>query len=380
MSYLILQDFKKQIQVDNLNQVIGNDTNVLNTAALTAIEEAASYLKQKYAIDSEFTGTTAYNPLVPYNAADRVYLDAVAYNPNIQYPALSLVLQYGNVYINLAGISVPEAFTLSHWVFLGVQYTLFYVSTPQPAFNLQNYYSVGDQVFYKNNVYTCQIASAYQSHYSYIQYPSTSDVPPPNIFPDDKINGEKYWGTGTPFTAPAGTLYSSPVNNYAPGYNSVTQAVYIATADNIVTVSLPGLIGRSIIQIIKEIKPLLFPQYTWDAGAGVLTLLNTSLANGESLFILNTDTPLTPTVTAWVQGDNRSQQMLTCIIDITLYHLHSRISPRNVPDLRIKRYQDAVNWLTMAMKGSITANLIPLQPKAGGRIRWGSQPKNVNVY
>jgi hypothetical protein len=48
MSYLITSDYKKQIQSDNLSQITGNDTSILNSAELTAIEETQSYLVQKY--------------------------------------------------------------------------------------------------------------------------------------------------------------------------------------------------------------------------------------------------------------------------------------------------------------------------------------------
>ncbi len=48
MSYLVLNDYKKQIQSDNLNQVISSDTTILSAAALTAQAEAISYLIQNY--------------------------------------------------------------------------------------------------------------------------------------------------------------------------------------------------------------------------------------------------------------------------------------------------------------------------------------------
>lgn len=82
----------------------------------------------------------------------------------------------------------------------------------------------------------------------------------------------------------------------------------------------------------------------------------------------------------WTAGDNRNQQIVTYLIDITLYHIHSRIAPRNIPDLRVKRYDDALQWLKMAAKGEITAALPIIQPKQGGRIRFGGNIKNINSY
>lgn len=82
----------------------------------------------------------------------------------------------------------------------------------------------------------------------------------------------------------------------------------------------------------------------------------------------------------WSQSDNRDQQMVMYFADITLYHLHARIAPRNIPELRVNRYEAAINWLTMCAKGEITPNLPVLQPKQGGRIRFGSQIRNINSY
>jgi hypothetical protein len=82
----------------------------------------------------------------------------------------------------------------------------------------------------------------------------------------------------------------------------------------------------------------------------------------------------------WSASDNRDQQMVMYFTDITLYHLHARIAPRNIPELRINRYQAAIDWLKMAAKGDITPNLPVLQPKQGGRIRYGSQVRNINSY
>ena len=82
----------------------------------------------------------------------------------------------------------------------------------------------------------------------------------------------------------------------------------------------------------------------------------------------------------WTNGDNRDQQMLLYFIDIALYHLHSRIAPRNIPQLRIDRYHSAIDWLKMCGKGEVTPNLPLIQPKSGARIRFGGAIKNINSY
>lgn len=78
--------------------------------------------------------------------------------------------------------------------------------------------------------------------------------------------------------------------------------------------------------------------------------------------------------------ETRDAQMVMYCCDIVLYHLHTRIAPRNIPELRVKRYEDAIAWLQMCAKGDVTPNLPLLQPKQGSRIRWGSAIKQGNSY
>lgn len=96
----------------------------------------------------------------------------------------------------------------------------------------------------------------------------------------------------------------------------------------------------------------------------------------------NTSTTDDPPVPApWVKGDNRSQQMVMVMIDVTLFHLHSRIAPQNIPELRLLRYNAAKDWLDAANTGNITPQLLKLiQPLRGTRIRFGGNTKVKNVY
>ena len=82
----------------------------------------------------------------------------------------------------------------------------------------------------------------------------------------------------------------------------------------------------------------------------------------------------------FVANDNRDAQMVMMIIDVALFHLHSRIAPRNIPELRVKRYEAAVDWFTMCAEGKITPALPLIQPKQGNRIRFGGNVKNINNY
>lgn len=84
--------------------------------------------------------------------------------------------------------------------------------------------------------------------------------------------------------------------------------------------------------------------------------------------------------TKWTEGDNRNQQIVMYLLDCTLYHLHSRINPRNVPDLRKERYDGnnptqnggVIAWLKRVASGDITADLPQILPQQGMSIRWGN--------
>lgn len=101
----------------------------------------------------------------------------------------------------------------------------------------------------------------------------------------------------------------------------------------------------------------------------------------------------------WTAGDNRDEQMVQKVIDIVLYHLHSRISPRNIPALREYRYMgnekdrvvkddgsiaypvySALGWLQACARGEVTPNLPLIQPKQGMRIRYGGNVRNINSW
>lgn len=50
-------------------------------------------------------------------------------------------------------------------------------------------------------------------------------------------------------------------------------------------------------------------------------------------------------------GDNRNTELVMYLVDMVLYHLHSRINPGQVPANRDKRYTDALDWLKNVGKG-----------------------------
>ncbi len=84
----------------------------------------------------------------------------------------------------------------------------------------------------------------------------------------------------------------------------------------------------------------------------------------------------------WTLQDNRDNYIIMIFIDMVLYHLLSRVSPRMMNQVREARYNNSVKWLKDASAGRIDTNL-PIPDPAldgGSRVLWGSIEKNNNVY
>lgn len=56
-------------------------------------------------------------------------------------------------------------------------------------------------------------------------------------------------------------------------------------------------------------------------------------------------------------GVARNSEIIMYYIDMVLYHLHSRMNPGQVPQLRIDRYNEALTWLDKMASGEYKASL-----------------------
>jgi hypothetical protein len=118
--------------------------------------------------------------------------------------------------------------------------------------------------------------------------------------------------------------------------------------------------------------------YTCLIASKGISPLNTSFWSAGASYTLTATYP--DDASKWTQGDNRNQQIVLYLLDITLNHLHSRINPRNIPDLRKERYDGnnalqtggAIGWLKRVSSGDITADLPQIMPQQGMSIRWGN--------
>jgi hypothetical protein len=93
--------------------------------------------------------------------------------------------------------------------------------------------------------------------------------------------------------------------------------------------------------------------------------------------VLTTDTDY------WTVGDNRYPMFVELAMDMTLYNLHARINPRNIPDLRIERNREALDQLDRWASGTDTAEVLNINTtdSQGFSIRYGnSLDKQDNFF
>lgn len=104
------------------------------------------------------------------------------------------------------------------------------------------------------------------------------------------------------------------------------------------------------------------------------TYWGTGTAYSVAAGTLPTDT------TKWTAGDNRNNYLLQLYIEIVVFTMFLKVAPRNLPKTREESYKMAIEWLEMAGKGTVTADLPLIVPEQGSSIRWGSITKNDNIY
>lgn len=79
-------------------------------------------------------------------------------------------------------------------------------------------------------------------------------------------------------------------------------------------------------------------------------------------------------------GTEKNSLIVMYLTDIILYHLHSRIAPDNIPELRVNRYTNARDWLEKAADG-FTSPLLPA--KAADKnipLRSGNSSPKTDFY
>lgn len=80
----------------------------------------------------------------------------------------------------------------------------------------------------------------------------------------------------------------------------------------------------------------------------------------------------------------RNHLIVMYLVDMALYHLHSNIQPEDVPELREKRYKQAIEWLKEVAAGLANPVLPEVKPEDNpdytGNIATGGNPKVSERY
>lgn len=97
-----------------------------------------------------------------------------------------------------------------------------------------------------------------------------------------------------------------------------------------------------------------------------------------------TNTKQIDDVTAWKKGDTRDPLALRYLIDVILYEIHCRINPRNIPEHRLNRRDDAIRWLKSVAdpRNNVNPNF-PEQvfdDQKGTDVSWGGNAKKDHYY
>lgn len=326
MGYLIPQDYIMQIQPQFRAQLT---PSALYKSELAAIEEINGFLSKKYLTTSEFTNTALYSASAVYQAYSRVYLNYAAYNTATSYTVGQYCTFNNTSYICTS--STTGAFDATAWSVIS---NIYFVPYPQPLFSLYAYYNIGDKVYWNGSIYAAKQGTKTLSGVQAQQYGTVNNVPFDNVFPDDKCNGAQWWTNNGAYSIPAGAIGAA---QYSASTDYSVDAVITFTDNNV------------------------YRNTTAITGGG-------EAWNPDHWQMI------------WQCGDNRSQLMVTHMINVALYWAHYAIAPNNIPDKIGEGYDIAKSWMRGVMKGDITTPLQPIQPKKGQHILFDSQVKRGQYY
>lgn len=314
MRFLRNTDYYRLIQPEDLNALLLSAENagydgdqLLIDSENTAIEVIKNALCARYDLDRIFTDTPIYSSGTTYYGQNRVQYHEPAYDDSLTYSVGARRSYNNNIYECNTTIGTPEAFTLSKWNFICLDYALFYANIPNSEFQSFTNYLAGTTVWFSDN-------------YTYTALRNTNG---------QSLNNAVFSEYGADRTVP---YDNSPV----PQLQDISNTAYWQ---------------RNSIYSFSNIIP----------------------TNG----------------TKWTQGDNRSQLIVEKVIDIALFNLFTSISPRNIPEVRLIRYDGndrnqnggAMGWLKKVALGEIPALLPQKYPVQGIPFVFGTgAPKQQNTY
>lgn len=356
MGYLLYLDYKSIIQNDNLQQIISKDDSIRLSVEAASQEEAISYLIQKYDIMQEMKDSEIYKMNGSYSAGQTLQLSGTTYSSSVTYVTNDIV-NYNSICYGCSGSTTNQipSDTLQKWLYKGTQFDsgITYSDLEYVIYSGSTYYTSGSSIGIPGDTgstWIYQSSQMYDSAVTYVvndlvQYTGNCYVsirPSINVLPDSS-----YWILLGNYEDLYNVIYVYDRFDYYKQYNVTDKVFYgdnvyecILNSQNIYTTNIQYWSGST---------------YTVDS-----KLINNTLY--------------------FKKGDVRSQQMVGVLLDITIYNILSRVSPRNIPEIRVKRKDDAITWLKMASMGKITPTFLNKTPRKLTKWRMGSTPKNNNNY
>ena len=81
-----------------------------------------------------------------------------------------------------------------------------------------------------------------------------------------------------------------------------------------------------------------------------------------------------------LSGDARNLDLVQNVVDLTIFYIHKRISPRAIPNHRIEAYTNAIEWLKDVNKGNLNIKIAKLTPSQVVPITYGTNERPNNGY
>ena len=335
--FLTFDDYNTLIKQDDLSQILGSKEGQPFTgdskATLLEVEqvsqeEISSYIRGRYIVDQIFAPTQDFSTGSTYFGKNLVVYKEPIFNTGTTYNAGQRCSYLDNIYECISGSTAGDfpntAATEFNFIVENEQF--FYANLPCQEYNINTNYIQNTLVWFEDNIYKAK----------------------QNII-----------GTNPAQSQNLELRYGIPsVQGYLGIYNDT------------------GISGVGIPNPVPNVNTNFWQLYNGQVS---------SWFSGTTYYFSG---QVPTNTTYWTQGDNRNPQVKMYLIDIILYHLHSRINPRNIPELRAIRYDGdtpqqntgAIGWLKNIEKGKVNLNCPEIEPAQGGNIRFGSYPKASNWY
>ena len=80
-------------------------------------------------------------------------------------------------------------------------------------------------------------------------------------------------------------------------------------------------------------------------------------------------------------GSDRNGMIIMRVVDIALYHIHARLNPKEIPEIRAKRYDDAIKWFLDVNSGIINPPGLPKpEDNSKAALLFGSNKKRDHYF